>query len=112
MKSYVKMRTDLELENGMLYRRLRLKDHDVDTYQFVVPAKYRTVALDLLHDQFGHVGINGTTALSCEQFFWPKMAEEIRTYIQNYECCLRYNQKPEWAELKPLDASYPLESEN
>ena len=39
MKSYVKVRKDLELENGLLYRRLRLKDHDEDTYQFVVPVK-------------------------------------------------------------------------
>ena len=77
MKSYVKVRGDLELENGLLYRRLRLKDHDVDTYQFVVPVKYRLVALDLLHDQFGHLGIDRTTALSCERFFWPKMSEEI-----------------------------------
>ena len=85
MKSYVKVRLDLELENGLLYRRLRLKDHDVDTYQFVVPVKYRSVALDLLHDQFGHLGIDHTTALSCEIFFWLKMSDEIRTYIQNCE---------------------------
>ena len=31
MKSYVKVQGDLELQNGLLYRRLRLKDHDVDT---------------------------------------------------------------------------------
>ena len=37
------------------------------------------------------------------------MSEEIRQYIQNCERCLRYKQKPEWAELKPLEASYPLE---
>ena len=43
MKSYVKVRADLELEQGLLYRRLRLKDHDTDTYQFVVPVKYRLV---------------------------------------------------------------------
>ena len=109
MKSYVKVRADLELENGLLYRRLRLKDHDMDTYQFVVSVKYRNVALDLLHDKFGHLGIDMTTALSSERFFWPKMAEEIRQYIQNCECCLRYKQQPEWAELKPLEASYPLE---
>ena len=30
MKSYVKVRADLELENGLLYRRIRLKDHEVD----------------------------------------------------------------------------------
>ena len=109
IKSYVKVRTDLELENGLLYRRLRLKDHDVDTYQFVVPTKYRLVALDLLHDQFGHLGVDRTTALSCERFFWPKMSNEIRKYIQNCERCLRYKQKPDCAELQPLEASYPLE---
>ena len=37
------------------------------------------------------------------------MAEEVRRYLQNCECCIRFKQKPEWAELKPLDASYPLE---
>ena len=37
------------------------------------------------------------------------MAEEIRQYIQNCERCLRCKQQPEWAELKPLEASYPLE---
>ena len=43
------------------------------------------------------------------QFFWPKMADEIRRYIQNCERCIRFKQKPEWAELKPLEASYLLE---
>ena len=95
MKSYVKVRADLELENGLLYRRIRLKDHEVDTYQLVVPVAYRKIALELLHDKFGHLGIDRTTGLSCERFFWPRMAEEIRQYIQNCECCLRYKQQPE-----------------
>ena len=109
MKSYFKVKADLELENGLLYRRIRLKDHDIDTYQFVVPVKYRNLALNLLHDKFGHLGIDRTTALSCERFFWPRMAEEIRQYIQNCKHCLRYKQQLEWAELKPLKASYLLE---
>ena len=109
IKSYVKIRADLKLENGLLYRRIRLKDHEMDTYQLVVPVAYRKVTLELLHDKFGHLGIDRTTGLSCERFFWPRMAEEIRQYIQNCEHCLRYKQQPEWAELKPLEASYPLE---
>ena len=109
MKSYVKVQADLELENDLLYRRIRLKDHEMDTYQLLVPVAYRKVTLELLHDKFGHLGIDRTTGLSCERFFWPRMAEEIRQYIQNCECCLRYKQQPEWAELKPLEASYPLE---
>ena len=95
MKSYVKVRSDLELENGLLYCRIRLKDCDEDSYQFVVPVKYRALALELLHDKFGHIGIDRTMALCIGRFFWPKMADEIRRYIQNCECCIRFKQKPE-----------------
>ena len=109
MKSYVKVRADLELENGLLYRRIRLKDHEVDTYQLVVPVTYRKMALELLHDKFGHLGMAGLQVSVVKDFFWPRMAEEIRQYIQNCEHCLRYKQQPEWAELKSLEASYPLE---
>ena len=110
MKCYVKVRNELEIENGLLYHRICLKDHDEDSYQFVVPTKYRTsIALELLHNKFGHLDIDRTTALCVGQFFWPKMADETRKYIQNCECCIRFKQKPEWAELKTLDGSYPLE---
>ena len=37
------------------------------------------------------------------------MVDELRRYIQNFEHCIRFKQKPEWVELKPLKASYPLE---
>ena len=46
------------MHEGLLYRRLRLKDHDEDTMQFVVPQEYRKLALKLLHDNFGHLGID------------------------------------------------------
>ena len=78
MKSYVKDRGDWELENGLLYCRIRLKDRDEDSYQFVVPVKYRTLALELLHDRFSHLGIDRTTELCIGCFFWPKMADEIQ----------------------------------
>ena len=109
MKCYVKVRTDLEMENELLYRRIRLKDQEEDTYQFVVPRKYRLLALELLHDQFGHLGIDRTTVLATKRFYWPHMTEEIRKYIQNCERCIRFKQKPEQSPLKPLRASYPLE---
>ena len=95
--------------NGLLYRRIHLKDRDEDSYQFVVPLKYRTLALELLHDRCGHLGIDRTMTLCIGRFFWPRMADEIRRYIQNCECCIRFKQKPEWVELKPLETSYPLE---
>ena len=39
MKCYVKVRNDLEIENELLYQRIKLKDQEEDTYQFVVPKK-------------------------------------------------------------------------
>ena len=32
MKCYVKVRNELEMENGLLYRRIQLKDRDEDSY--------------------------------------------------------------------------------
>ena len=46
VKSYVKVRADLVIENELLYRRIKLKDQEEDTYQFVVPRKYRLLALE------------------------------------------------------------------
>ena len=69
MKCYVKVRNELEMENGLLYQRIRLKDRDEDSHQFVVPTKYRTLALELLHDKFGHLGIDWTTTLCTGRFF-------------------------------------------
>ena len=109
MKCYVKVRSELEVENELLYRRIRLKDQEEDTYQFVVPREYRLLALNLLHDQFGHLGIDRTTVLATGRFYWPHMTEEIRKYIQDCERCVRFKQKPEISSLKPLKASYPLE---
>ena len=63
MKSYVKVRSELTLHQGLLYRRLRLKDKDEDTYQFVVPSEFRKLALSLTHDSFGHLGIDRSTVL-------------------------------------------------
>ena len=54
MKSYVKVRSELILHQGLLYQKLRLKDRDEDTDQFVVPTEFRKWALTLVVDNFGH----------------------------------------------------------
>ena len=77
MKSYVKVRSDLILHHGLLYRKLRLKNHDQDTYQFMVPMEFRKKALQLVHDNFGHLGIDRLTSLMIDRYFWPQMAVEI-----------------------------------
>ena len=106
MKSYVKVRNELMLHRGLLYRKLRLKNRDKDTYQFVVSTEFRQTALSLVHENFGHLGIDRSMVFMIDRFFWPKMSDEIRQYIQNCERCIRFKQQPHQAELVPLDASY------
>ena len=83
MKSYLKVRKELVMYEGLIYRQLRLKDHDEDTMQFVVPQEYRKHALQLLHSNFGNLGIGRTTVFVVERFFWPKMSDYVRNYIAN-----------------------------
>ena len=45
MKSYLKVRKELVMYEGLLYHQQQLKDHDEDTMQFVVPQEYRKRAL-------------------------------------------------------------------
>ena len=110
MKSYVKVRSELVLHQGLLYRKLRLTNRDEDTYQFVVPTDFRKTALSLAHDSFGHLGIDRTTVLMTDRFYWPRMSDEVRKYIQNCERCTRFKQQPHQDEMVPLDASYPLQT--
>ena len=85
------------LHQGLLYRKLILKNRDEDTYQFV-PIKFRKTALSLVHDSFGHLGIDRSTVLMIDRFFWPKMSDEIHQYIQNCKRCIRFKQQPHQAE--------------
>ena len=43
------------------------------------------------------------------RFFWPKMADEIRTYIRSCARCFRFKQTPEQEEMVSVDATYPLQ---
>ena len=88
MKSYVKVRNELMRHQGLLYQKLRLKNRDKDTYQFVVPTEFMKTALSLVHDSFGHLGIDRSMVLMIDRFFWPKMSDEIHQYIQNCERCI------------------------
>ena len=92
------------------HQKLILKNKDEDTFQFVVPTEFRKTALSLVHNSFGHLGIDRSMVLMVDRFFWPKMSDEIHQYIQNCERCISFKQQPHQAELVPLDASCPLQT--
>ena len=62
-----------------------------------------------MHDEFGHFGINLTTSLMQDHFYWLHMAEDVRTHIQNCMRCIKFKQKESQAELVCVEAMYPLQ---
>ena len=109
LRDYRKVRRDLVLSGQILYHRVQLKDHDQETYQFVVPVKYRKRALELVHDEFGHLGIDRTMGLMQERFYWPHMSDDIRTYICDCMRCIKFKQKGEQEEMVSIKATYLLQ---
>ena len=100
---------DLIMKNNLLYRKIQLKNKDSITFQFIIPCDYRKQALTAIHDEFGHLGIDQSTVLLQERFFWPRMNDDIRSHIRVCEHCTAYKQTPEQVELQPILTSYPLE---
>ena len=69
MRVILKYNQDLELKNGLLYRKVQLQNHDKVRHQFVLPEIYRKRAIMALHDDFGHLGMEKTLGLLKDRFF-------------------------------------------
>ena len=63
----------------------------------------------ICHKDYGHLGMDRVLILLQEQYFWPKMSEDIRKYIRQCDRCVRFKKKKEQTELYPITATYPLE---
>ena len=57
----------------------------------------------------GHLGIERTTSLLRDRFYWPTMIEDIEHHVKSCPHCLRFKIQPEKAELNPIIATRPLE---
>ena len=109
MRVILKYKQDLELKNGLLYRKAKLQNHDRIRHQFVLPENHRKRAIMALHDDFGHLGMEKMLGLLKNRFFWPKMSEDVRQYIRTCERCIRFKQPVEKAEMKSILCTYPME---
>ena len=109
MRVLLKYKQDLFVRNGLLYRKVKLKNHDTLVNQFVLPKTHRWQATLALHDDYGHLGMEKTLGLLKERFFWPKMVEDVQTHIRACERYTKYKQQPEREKLKPINCTYLLE---
>ena len=94
---------------GLLYRKVFDGQLQENKFQFMLPKPYWKQALEACHDNMGHLGIERTTSLLRDRFYWPSMQEDIEHHIKTCPRCLRFKTQPEKAELNPIVATRPLE---
>ena len=78
-------------------------------FQFVLPQSYWKQALEACHDNMEHLGIERTTSLLRDRFYWPSIVEDTEKHIKSCPRCLRFKTQPEKAEWNPIIATRPLE---
>ena len=87
--AYVKAKEQL-LKNGLLYRKTRIGLAKETIFQFVVPGRHRSVALDGCHCKAAHQGQRRSASLMQEQFWWPGMARDLRNHIRKCGRCHKF----------------------
>ena len=71
--TYVKVKEQLLIKNGLLYWKTRQGQADEIVFQFVVPQRHRGATLDGCHREAAHQGQHHSSALMQECFWWPGM---------------------------------------
>ncbi len=64
--------------------------HNSVSNALVVPKDLRHKILVAAHDGLGHGGINVTRTLINRHFTWPKLLEDVRSYISAFPKCQRF----------------------
>ena len=85
---------------------LRVKYKKI-SFQLVLPKSYWKQSLEACHDNMGHLGIERTTSLLRDRFYWLTVIEDIEHHLKSCPRCLRFKTQPEKAELNPIIATDP-----
>ena len=109
LKGLLRQRKELFLDNGLLYSKAYFKTTNKLVHQFIMPIKFCKCTVMVCHDDYGHLGMDRVLVLLQEQYFWPKMSEDVRVYIRQCDRCMRFKKPKEQTELFPIMATYPLE---
>ena len=107
--TYIKVKEQLLIENGLLYWKTRQGQADEIVFQFVVPQRHRGATLDGCHQEAAHQGQRRSTALMQECFWWPGMTRDLRNCIKKCGRCRKYEAAPPVVPMKPLACSGPGE---
>ena len=109
MKSMLRIKNQLVLRKGLLYRKIKKGNREGSILEFVVPTKYREQVLRACHDDVGHAGIWKCTRLLRNRFYWANVNQDMEQHIKRCDRCIRFKAKAEVAPLEGIEAAYPME---
>ena len=90
--------------------RVSQRPSGIGVHQLVLPRMYIPMILKSLHDECGHLGVDKTTELIRDRFYWPKMGAEIEQYIKNCGRCIARKTAPQRAApLNQISSKGPLD---
>ena len=75
----------LVLKKGVLHQIYI--SNDVETHQLVLPLEYHETVLCMLHDDYGHQGLDQTLDLVRERFYWSTMNHDATEYVTSCHWC-------------------------
>ena len=75
----------LVLKQGVLHQIYIT--NDIESHQLVLPLKYDEAVLHMLHDDYGHHGLDWKLALVRGRFYWSTMNQDVTSYVTNCHWC-------------------------
>ena len=107
--TYIKVKEQLLIKNGLLYRKTQQGQAEEIVFQFVAPQRHRGAALDGCHQEAAHQGQCHSAALMQECFWWLGMTLDLRNHVKKCSRCRKYEAAPPVMPMKPLACSGPGE---
>ncbi|KAG1937128.1 interleukin-1 receptor accessory protein-like 1-A, partial [Pimephales promelas] len=99
----------LSVDNGLLYRTIKLSDQRVKR-QLVLPKQYHSMVLKSLHNDIGHLGFDKSYSLVRDRFYWPRMKHDVEAYCKTCERCIKRKTLPQRAApLSHMQSSGPMD---
>ncbi len=81
-----------------------------ETFQLVLPDKFRIQVTKALHDDLGHLGTERTVSLIRDRFYWPRMAQMVENYVKNCGYCVSWkSHRTRAAPLHQITSGGPME---
>lgn len=90
------------VRNDVLYYKMDVVGEQ-SRFLCYVPKGHRLSLLRVFHDEHQHIGIDKTTDLVLKHFWFPKLRQFVRKYIQHCVVCLSHKKVP-------CQPSQPIES--